>query len=70
MPNIGQPFTVGEWVVKPGMESQFIDVWNSFAKWTGESQVGAGTGHLLQDSDNPRSFLSYGPWENNEAIDQ
>jgi heme-degrading monooxygenase HmoA len=69
MPKITQLFTAGEWLVKPGKESEFIEAWTSFAKWTGESQAGAGTGHLLQDSNNLRSFLSYGPWENDEAID-
>jgi hypothetical protein len=38
MPKIGQPFTLGEWLVKPGKESEFIEAWNSFAKWTGVSQ--------------------------------
>ena len=70
MPKIGQHFTSGEWLVKPGKESEFIAVWDSFAKWTGQSQVGAGTGHLLQDSTNSRSFLSFGPWDNIEAIDR
>jgi quinol monooxygenase YgiN len=70
MPKNGQPFTVGEWLVKSGKESEFIDAWNAFAKWTVESQKGAGTGHLLQDSDYSRRFLSYGPWENGEAIDE
>jgi quinol monooxygenase YgiN len=70
MPKIGQLFTSGEWLVKPGKESESFEAWNSFAKWTSESQVGAGIGHLLQDSENTRSFLSFGPWENGEAIDQ
>ncbi len=70
MPNIGQYFTAGSWLVKPGEESEFIAAWESFAKWTGSTQVGAGTGHLLQDSTNSRSFLSYGPWENAESIDR
>lgn len=70
MPKIGQPFTLGEWTVKAGKESEFIEAWNSFAKWTSESQIGAGTGHLLQDSEDSRSFLSFGPWENGEAIDE
>ncbi len=69
MPKIGQHFTSGEWLVKAGKESEFIVAWEYFAKWTGQSQVGAGTGHLLQDSTNPRKFLSFGPWDNIGAID-
>ena len=70
MSKIDKPFTSGEWLVKPGKESEFIAAWNSFTDWTGQSQVGAGTDHLLRDTKNPGSFLSFGPWENTEAIER
>jgi quinol monooxygenase YgiN len=70
MPKVGKLFTSGHWLVKAGKENEFISAWESFAQWTLQSQVGAGTGHLLQDSEDSRSFLSFGPWDNTEAIEQ
>ena len=68
MPALGQLFTSGSWLVKEGKEPDFISAWKNFAEWTSRSVPGAGTGHLLQDTANPRSFLSFGPWESQEAI--
>jgi len=59
MPKIGQLFTSGQWLVKPGKEAEFISAWNTFAHWTGDNQAGVGSGHLLQDTTNSRSFLSF-----------
>ena len=42
--------------------------WDSFAQWTGQNRPGVGSGHLLQDSTNARSFLSFGTWDNEDAI--
>ena len=39
MPKLGQYFTAGSWLVKPGKESEFIAAWDSFAKWTGSTQA-------------------------------
>ena len=68
MPAIGQLFTSGAWNVKQGKEAEFISAWKGFAEWTGQNQPGVGPGHLLQDSANPRSFISFGPWDSQEAI--
>ena len=68
MPEIGQLFTSGQWLVKPGKEAQFISAWDTFAQWTGQNQPGVGSGHLLQDTANSRSFLSFGPWASEDAI--
>ena len=70
MPEIGQLFTSGQWLVKPGKEADFISAWDTFAQWTGEHQPGAGSGHLLQDTTNSRSFLSFGHWDSEAAIQQ
>jgi heme-degrading monooxygenase HmoA len=63
-----QPYTVGRWITKVGAESKFIAEWETFARWTGRNQPGAGIGKLLQDQDRPQQFISFGPWENAEAI--
>ncbi len=68
MPKLNQPFTVGLWTVKPGNQKAFVSAWTEFARWTAEHQRGAGTGYLLQDPGNPNEFISFGPWENSEAI--
>ena len=68
MVTVGQLFTSGSWLVKEGREKEFISAWKDFAEWTSRSGLGAGSGHLLQDTANPRSFLSFGPWESQEAI--
>lgn len=68
MDKIKQPFTLGVWKVKPGNEDTFISEWRAFAHWTAEHQAGALRAALLQDSDRPEQFISFGPWENTEAI--
>ena len=70
MPELSQLFSSGQWLVKPGKEAEFIAAWDTFAQWTVQSQAGAGSGHLLQDTANPRSFLSFGPWKSQDAIQQ
>ena len=67
MPKIGQLFSSGHWLVKPGKEAEFISAWDTFAQWTVQTQAGAGSGHLLQDTANSRSFLSFGPWDSENA---
>ena len=68
MPATGQLFTLATWLVKETKEAEFIAAWTKFAEWTSQRDLGAGTGHLLQDRSNPRAFLSFGPWESLEAI--
>lgn len=68
MPAVDQLFTSGMWLVKQGKEAEFLSAWRNFAEWTGQNQAGVGTGHLLQDRANPRSFLSFGQWDSEEAI--
>jgi len=65
-----QFYTCGTWIVKPGMEQDFIEAWQAFADWTTSHQTGAGAGTLLQNEDDPRMFLSFGPWENVEVISE
>ncbi len=64
------PYTVGLWTVKPGKEKEFIAEWDAFAQWTSKNQPGAQTGYLLQDPRSPENFISFGPWENEAAINR
>ena len=68
MNKVGEMYTLGIWTAKQGKENSFKTAWESFAKWTTKNQAGAGTGYLLQDPEKPQQFISYGPWENAEAI--
>lgn len=68
MNTINQQYTLGIWTVKPGNEHAFIAEWEAFAKWTAKNQPGAKTACLLQEKEHPAQFVSFGPWENVEAI--
>lgn len=68
MNKLNQPYTLGTWTVKQGKEKAFVAEWDSFAKWTAKNQPGAGHGYLLQDVQRPQQFVSFGPWDNPEAI--
>jgi len=70
MPKMGQLYLSGQWLVKPGKEAEFISAWDTFAQWTVLNQAGAGSGHLIQDTANSRSFLSFSPWDSQDAIEQ
>ncbi len=65
---VQQPYTLGTWTAKAGREKELIAEWQKFAKWTSERYPGAGTAVLLQDSENPRRFVSCGPWDNTDSI--
>ncbi len=64
----GQLYSLGVWHVKQGRERNFIGAWSDFAGWTARNQPGAIEGSLLQDLEDPRRFVSFGPWEDIESI--
>ena len=70
MAKTDQPATLGDWRIKQGNESEFIALWESFAHWTSQNHAGGGAGYLLQDTTDPRRFVSFGFWESVEAIDR
>lgn len=65
-----QLFTAGFWTVRPGKEAEFIRAWDDFAHWTSRTLPGAGDAYLLQDVDKPNRFLSAGPWDSAEDINE
>ena len=68
MAQIGQPYSSGYWLVKEGSEEDFVSRWTAFVEWSLENAPGLVTGILIQDSDNPRRFLSLGAWDTAEAM--
>lgn len=63
-------YTLGIWKVKPGYEQEFIKEWTEFAHWTDKNMPGPGKAYLLQDEKNPLRFISFGPWDHHESIQQ
>lgn len=66
---VGQPYTMGTWVAKPGEEDGFVTAWSELADWTSREVPSASSALLLRDLADPRRFISIGPWESLAAID-
>jgi quinol monooxygenase YgiN len=66
---VRQLYTHGVWMTKPGCEEKFVAGWREMAEWTQHNVAGGGVGRLLQDEVQPNRFISFGPWENKEAIE-
>lgn len=60
-------YSICAWTVKPGREDDFRTAWNDFAQWTAESKT-ASEGVLVQDTEDPRRFYCFWPFESEEAI--
>jgi heme-degrading monooxygenase HmoA len=68
MAKTGQPYTSGSWLVKAGSEDAFVAQWTAFTEWSLNNAPGAESFVLIQDSGDPRRFLSFGAWDNPEAV--
>jgi heme-degrading monooxygenase HmoA len=66
---MGTLYTSGSWRVKPGREDDFVAAWQEIAAWTAAEMPGAMWATLLRDQDDPSHFVSFGPWESEDAID-
>jgi heme-degrading monooxygenase HmoA len=66
---VSEIYTSGIWIVKPGLEEQFKQAWLEFAQWTKARFDGAISVVLLQDTSDPRRFISVGPWRSQDDID-
>lgn len=62
-------YTSGDWYAKPGREDDFVAAWRDLAEWTLENVRGASWARLLRDREDPRHFVSFGPWEDEAAIE-
>jgi heme-degrading monooxygenase HmoA len=68
MAKIGQPYSSANWLVKEGSADEFVSRWTAFVEWSFKNAPGLESGLLVQDSDNPRRFLSLGAWDTAEAM--
>jgi heme-degrading monooxygenase HmoA len=62
-------YTLGIWLVKPGRENDFVQAWQDMARQTQEDFPGR-KAVLMHDRDVPNRFISTGPWESVEQIEQ
>ena len=59
-------FTYADWVIHEGREDEFVQVWTEFVDWSATETDAALGGMLLQESSDPRRFVSIGPWRSRE----
>ena len=57
MSKIGQPYTSGSWVVKPGNEEDFVARWTEFTGWAVANASGAESFVLIRQDADPRRFV-------------
>ena len=62
-------FTLGIWTVKGGREDDFVRAWRDLAERTKEDFRDA-TATLLHDREQRNRFISFGPWESLDQIEQ
>ncbi len=70
MAEANQRYSVGIWLVKSGREKEFITAFDDFAKWVLNRNLGAGEVYLLQDIQQPGRFITCGPWESLQKIEE
>jgi quinol monooxygenase YgiN len=68
MYKVGQTYTSSLWTAKKGKEATLIAAWENFAKWSSQQRLGLIEAALLQDSEQPQRFVSYGVWQNPQGI--
>jgi heme-degrading monooxygenase HmoA len=60
--------TLARWYVKQGREADFIRAWSGELGGYFLSLPGSRWGTLLQSTEDPRHFYSFGPWDTLEDI--
>jgi quinol monooxygenase YgiN len=62
-------WTHGLWTVKPGREDEFVAAWRAMAREV-TAELGTGRPTLLRDRERPNLFMSFGPWEDDAAVER
>jgi quinol monooxygenase YgiN len=62
-------FTLGVWTTKDGRADDFVHAWHDLAART-KADFPAASATLLRDRDQPNRFVSFGPWESLDQIEQ
>ena len=60
-------YSLTTWIVRPESKDEFVRRWTAFAEWSSAEGLAA-SAKLLRDVDDPKRFISFGPWESLEAI--
>jgi heme-degrading monooxygenase HmoA len=60
-------FTYGRLEVPSENEDAFLEAWSTFAAWT-SARPGANTLRLARDVRNPGRFISFGQWDDADAV--
>lgn len=63
-------FSLGVFLIKPGSEDKFTELFENFAKWVLGRDLGAIDVHLLQDVQQSNHFIAVGPWDSIRKIDE
>lgn len=66
----GVIYSLGIWSVKTDKEDDFLKNWKDFANWTIQNQKGARSVIMLQDSEQKNRYISLGPWDNAESLQE
>jgi quinol monooxygenase YgiN len=67
MEKTAHSYSSGAWLVGEGSEDDFIERCTTFIEWSLNNAGGAESFVLVRSTDEPKSFLSLGAWENQEA---
>jgi hypothetical protein len=62
-------YTLAEWRVRPGMETEFVTAWQDLGSVFARLPDPPGTGTLLRSVADPTLFYSFGPWSRLEAVE-
>jgi heme-degrading monooxygenase HmoA len=65
---VSADYASGSWVVTAGREAEFVERWKEFLGWTRKAAPGLRSANLIQDSADPRHFISFASWESAEAM--
>jgi heme-degrading monooxygenase HmoA len=66
---VGQLYSSGIWIAKPGREAEFVAAWDEFASWSLSAIDGASWAVLLKDRSQSNRFVSFGPWDSLEQME-
>jgi hypothetical protein len=64
----GEFYTLGEWRVKDGKQSEFVAAWQALGRFFSSLPHPPGQGTLLQSVDEQQLFYSFGPWASLDDI--
>ncbi|MDP8977497.1 MAG: antibiotic biosynthesis monooxygenase [Actinomycetota bacterium] len=62
-------YTLGIWTIQEGREAEFVGAWENMARMT-KQHFPAAAGTLLRDQERATRFISFGPWESLEQVEE